>query len=266
MSSSESETEEELRQRLADQIHGPATRARIREQEKIKHHGIGKSSVRALKRPAPQGESNAIPRKKTYEPQDTDPQEGTSRSNGGQHQDKPRITQQSEPYIEVFSFKGEGFTIELYRKRFQRIDDWHILDSLFGFYFIPEDVSKPPRMLSSMEAMSKSLVAAMDDLKGAFPSQENRLVYLCIEHSKINNGLNLGCRRLNRPSQQLVQDLLDLLYNYLQSHQEMELNSDFHVSAKVISKEHENHLVQKVGWQPDQYDEEMAPPLDQVRI
>ena len=273
MSSSESETEEELRQRLADQIHG----TKVRERDKVKDQGIGKSSLRSKRR----AESPFLelgPRKrKRYEPEDIDPGEGPSsqrvqeserlQQKPSGHNDKenePTIGPHSEPYVEYKEIQGDGFKIRIYRKKFQRYHSWHSLDSLFGFYFKPNDVQKPPRMLGSMQGLSDSLFDSIEQVKKAFAKHEDRLVYLCIEHSKINNGLNLGCRRLNRPTHELVQGLLDLLYNYLNSNEGMELNSDFHISAKVISKEHEAHLAQKSGWQPDQYDAEVAPPIGEV--
>ena len=119
----------------------------------------------------------------------------------------------------------------------KRITRFSLNDHLYNINISSRRRDLP--LLSSVEKGLKiSLIAAIENLKSLYNSQNHHQIYVTIIERQILRGLNSGNYDLNTPSIIIANRVLSMLYNYLTSYQTLRLNKSFKVQIKVLSTVH----------------------------
>ena len=136
------------------------------------------------------------------------------------------------------------------KARFKRLDQFGLEDTLFKMKFESKEGS--PHLVDIMQSLSDALAKSVDSVKKSFKndSHQNRQIYITWVDEAIDNGLNGGGWSIQTPTEELVEEHMNLLGSFLQSNKSFELDKTFGVSIKVLSKRHEDYKVTKKGYVP----------------
>ena len=155
--------------------------------------------------------------------------------------------------VKVYEAPDHSFKLNLIRKKFLVQENFKHEDGLYALR-IQHERDKNIRLVPLYNAIFASVEAAADNLKEAYVETKgkHRQLFICIQDQRITGGLNTGAISLDSPSEDIAQITIDILANFLQSHQEFKLEEGFEISFKVVSPAHEDYRRLKDGFVPDQ--------------
>jgi hypothetical protein len=105
--------------------------------------------------------------------------------------------------------------------------------------------NRSAKLTDLFELLHEGLKKALDKLKGMYGNEQRRQIYVTIINSQpeIVGGLNTGNYNILTESKKIADYLVNMLENYLQSHEKLQLSDGFKVQFKVLSVDHVDHKV-----------------------
>jgi len=178
------------------------------------------------------------------------PQPEQQQENEMQQDEQPTSSSQSEEFfqfpidshsaIKVF----ENNEIEVFVKKsfHQRQKQFRLQDNLFHIKIKSKDASKQPLLFDLLDILDRVFSFILSHIQTFFDPNDINEVYVTLFQEPMLNGLNSPAIRLQDDPHDVVQRILDMLFRFLVSDTNMnlELNDTFVVYVHVLSIDHVN--------------------------
>ena len=138
--------------------------------------------------------------------------------------------------------ENRTFKILLTKIAHSRHTNFSYSDHLYNMSFTVKKQSKFV-LRSLFELLDFALTTALESIISHYPKTYENQIYTTVIQSGLLNGLNSGGYSLATPPKQIVSHVLNMLENYLQSNENLTLDSSFKVQFKVLSKAHVKHRI-----------------------
>ena len=119
---------------------------------------------------------------------------------------------------------------------------FRISDHLFEMKLTPRNNANL-LVESHLQIINDAITKAVENLQRLYNEDFRRQIYSTIIDNSIEHGLNSGNFDIRTPADAIAGVMLEMLENFLQSNEHLELNSSFKVQFKVLSVEHYEHNV-----------------------
>ena len=139
--------------------------------------------------------------------------------------------------------ENDSFEVKLEKIAHSRHTRFNLSDHLYNMQFKVKSEKKEFLMASLFEMLDVAFTRAIDDLKKNYDNSYKNQLYSTIIQKGLLNGLNTGGYSMATPSVKIVSHLLNMLESYLQSHENLTLDSSFKVQFKVITVSHVTHRI-----------------------
>jgi hypothetical protein len=143
--------------------------------------------------------------------------------------------------IKVYSNKQ----IEVYIEKalHQRHKRFRLQDFLYNIKIKVKPLATQPLLIDLLNVLEKTFVFILNNLRTHFNEEDPHIVYLDLMQSPMINALNSGGFLLSDKSNEIVDRILGILFQYLNSDQnlDLELNDTFKVYLNVLSVDHVNY-------------------------
>lgn len=138
-------------------------------------------------------------------------------------------------------FENNSLSISIEKTRHKKQTKFSFLDSLFQIKITPkaEQTNNPLYFKDLLDILDKALKYIMRKLQGYFPDNPNALSFLTLYQDGMVNGLSTGGYSLAEESNELVDRLMQILYNFLLSDENLVVNNGFKIFVDVYSKDHQ---------------------------
>jgi len=136
-------------------------------------------------------------------------------------------------------FENDSLKLFLQKSEYQRGTKFSHLDSLFNIKIIPKADPKNPLFLKDiLDILDQGLKYILAKLKSFFPENPNTLSFLTLYQDGMTNGLSTGGYSLGEESSLMVDKLMQMVFNFLLSDENLVVNKGFKIYVDVYSKEH----------------------------
>ena len=134
----------------------------------------------------------------------------------------------------TFVFQNRTFSVRLQQIGHSRHSQFNYSDHLYNLS-IQNKKSKQFKIRSLFRVLYNSLSTAIDNIKEKYDTNtyENQ-IYGTIIQSGILNGLNSGGYSMATPTVRIVSHMMNMLENYLQSHENLTLHNSFKIQFKFL--------------------------------
>ncbi|MBM3938137.1 MAG: hypothetical protein FJ333_05720 [Sphingomonadales bacterium] len=118
---------------------------------------------------------------------------------------------------------------------------FRIQDHMFYIKILPK--GQPPMLSSILDFLHSGFIHMLDQIKHFYKPNDHNTVYMTLTQAPMINGLSTGGYDLQSQdaAAEMVDRLLSMLWQYLQSNQSLVLNDTFQVYMKVLSVDHMKH-------------------------
>jgi len=139
-------------------------------------------------------------------------------------------------------YENEHIEIYIERAIHQRHLRFQLQDFLYNVKIKVKNSTKRPLLSDLLNILEKVFKFILNNLRSYFKEEDHNVVYLDIFQSPMINALNSGGFLLSDDSNEIVDRILGILYQFLNSDQNMdlELNDTFKVYINVLSVDHVN--------------------------
>jgi len=147
---------------------------------------------------------------------------------------------------EIKIFENDSLTLTLQKCKHKKATKFSLLDSLFQVQISPKANSKDPLYFKDLlDILDNALKHIMKNLQSYFPENPNALSFLTLYQDGMVNGLSTGGYSLSEEPDELVNKLMQILFNFLLSDENLTVNNGFKVYVDVYSKDHSQKAAQK---------------------
>lgn len=144
---------------------------------------------------------------------------------------------------EMKVFENDNFVFYVEKRTHQRRTRFQLEDTLFYLKVKVknhQNQTQSPLLKDLLSIIDTAFKFILNHLKTFFKKNDKNLCYLTLHQSGLTNGLNTGGFDLQEESNLMVDRLLGMLYQFLTSNQNLELDNTFKVYINVLSIEHSN--------------------------
>jgi len=139
----------------------------------------------------------------------------------------------------VTFFENDSLKLVIQKAEHKKFHKFSFLDSLFEVKILPKAASKHSLFFKDLlEMLDQSLKYILEKLQSFFPDNPNPLCFLTLFQDGMISGLSTGGYSLADESDKLVDRLMQILYNFLISNENLTVNNGFKIFVDVYSKEH----------------------------
>ena len=117
---------------------------------------------------------------------------------------------------------------------------FHLSDHLFELILTPKN-NTTNLVDSHLQVINDAIVRAVQNLQRLYNNDFRRQIYSTIIDESIEHGLNSGNFDIRTPADAIAGVMLEMLENFIQSNDYLEINNSFKVQFKVLSVEHYEH-------------------------
>ncbi len=144
-------------------------------------------------------------------------------------------------------FENQSLKLTIEKTHYKRGTRFSYMDSLFNIKLEPKINAKLTLYFKDLlEILDLGLKHILKELILYFPNNPNALTFLTLFQNGMTNGLSTGGFDLSENSDQLVNKLMQILYNFMLSSQDLAVNEGFKIFVDVYSKDHQRSTKKKV--------------------
>jgi hypothetical protein len=146
----------------------------------------------------------------------------------------------SESHVAVKVFENDQLEVFIKKTYHQRQKKFRLDDSMFHIKVKVKDNTTQPLLFNLLSIFEKVFIFILRNIQTFFNTDDINEVYLTLFQSPMINGLNTPAVRLQDDPKDVVQRVLDMLFRYLRSDNnvDLELNDTFTVYVHVLSIDH----------------------------
>ena len=151
---------------------------------------------------------------------------------------------QENQNAEEIHLHNNSFTVRFFQDEFRQNHRWRISDHLYTMEFEPNNENHIYLLRDLFRLIDEALTRVITELQIMYPNTYHHQIYVTVLQRNILNGLNSGNYSMATPVRQIVNHILNLLENYLQSNERVQLDESFKIQFRVFSVEHTLHRIQ----------------------
>jgi hypothetical protein len=147
-----------------------------------------------------------------------------------------------DSHLSVKVFENEQIEVYVKKSFHQRQKNFRLQDNLFHIKIKTKEFKKQPLLFDLLDVFEKVFEFILNHLKTFFNPNDINEVYLTLFQEPMINGLNSPGVRLGDDPKEVVQRILDMLFRFLlsDSNMNLELNDTFIVYIHILSIDHVN--------------------------